>query len=157
MITIETVEPWQMLVNGSKKLLVVLLYLPLPCYLVKSHSSEFPQNATKSIVLIAPVEISDNNCFNNGFTQPWWKPFRVFYTFSTPMTIFCDYFWAPRAVAWPSLRFRGSKGSQKFSLGTNLLSALLFLNFTHECNMLTEISVLFVFPEKVLECKVSLE
>ena len=68
MITIETVKPWQMLFNVSKKLLVVLLYLPLPYYLVKSHSSEFPQNATKSMVLFAPVEISDNNYFNNGFT-----------------------------------------------------------------------------------------
>lgn len=34
----------------------------------KSHSGKFPQNATKSIMLFVPVEIGEENYFDNGFT-----------------------------------------------------------------------------------------
>ena len=36
--------------------------------LCKSHSREFPQNATKSIMLFAPLRLVMNKYFNNGFT-----------------------------------------------------------------------------------------
>lgn len=66
----------------------------------KSHSCDFLKKETKSIRLFAPVEIGENNYFNNGFML-----LRVFCTVSTLRTIFCDYFWAPRTVAWAPRNF----------------------------------------------------
>ena len=56
----------------------------------KSHSSKFPQNATKSIFLFVPAEVDENNYFDNGFTPLGWKPLCEFYTVCTPMTMFSD-------------------------------------------------------------------